>query len=197
MSIATWILKVWELDVKPEASWDYVAQETTWMVMYSDIFSTCCPRVRNARSKAGSSPFLENLTSNVFAGHSPLWFRSLWRQSRIMFFCTFLLHLLSEQLQQWPGLLRLLAAPPFWNAVMTTRICILNFMRRKSFKHFYLVADIALVTVPCMTVWATNWSSSQNRPLILSPTCQRPPRTLFILRHFLGFLATALWAVNH
>lgn len=94
MSIATRILKVWELDVKPEASWDHVSQETTWMVMCSDIFSTCCPSERNPRSKAGSSPFLENLTSNVFAGHSPLWFRSLWRQSRITFLCTFLLHLL-------------------------------------------------------------------------------------------------------
>lgn len=65
---------------------------------------------------------------------------------------------------------------------MTTHICILSFMRRKGFKHFYLVADIALVTVPYMTVGATRWSSSQNRPLILSPTCQRPPRTLFMLR---------------
>lgn len=50
--------------------------------------------MKNPRSKAGSSPFLETLTSDVFAGKNPLWLGSLWRPSRITFLCVLPLHLL-------------------------------------------------------------------------------------------------------
>ena len=79
-----------------------------------------------------------------------------------------------------------MATPPFQIAVITTHTCILIYMRRKGFKHFFLVADLALVSVPYMAIAATGGSSSQKRP---APTIFMPEAT----KNFVFMLRTLSW----
>lgn len=114
----------------------------------------------------------------------------------------------SNQIQQWPGkvgdlnnncscslwtsaaslkgLRRLLAAPPFQIAVMTTHTCFLIYMRSKGFKCFFCVADLALATVPYTAIAVTGGSSSQKRP---APTIHMPEAT----KNFMFMLRTLSW----